>query len=224
MRGRAQPSVSSVKRFMGLDRRFGVGDSELTAVEVSARILGHCRDALAATLNDPRDPFDSAIITMPAYFNHNQIEDTRRAGEQAGFEVVELLHQPTAAALYYSWLEGHGDATYLVYDLGGGTFDVSIIRRRFDDCEVLSVSGDPFLGGDDFDRLLASHLGGQPDSPHFNQLVQVAEGIKIALSDAGKFPTCPFGRASWKLAPRRSPATLFSAHQGQGPPHHRLLS
>ena len=76
---------------------------------------------------------DSAIITMPAYFNHNQIEATRQAGELAAFEVVELLHEPTAAAIYYSWLEGHGDATYLVYDLGGGTFDVSVIRRRFND-------------------------------------------------------------------------------------------
>ena len=69
-----------------------------------------------------------------------------------------MLHEPTAAAIYYSWIENHGDATYLVYDLGGGTFDVSIIRKRFDDYEVLSVSGDPFLGGDDFDRLLASYL------------------------------------------------------------------
>ena len=115
---------------------------------------------LARTLNDPRQLLDSAIITMPAYFNHNQIEATRQAGELAGFEVVELLHEPTAAAIYYSWVENHGDATYLVYDLGGGTFDVSIIRRRLDDYEVLSVSGDPFLGGDDFDRLLATHLRG----------------------------------------------------------------
>jgi len=113
---------------------------------------------MARTLNDPRQLLDSAIITMPAYFNHNQIEATRQAGELSGFEVVELLHEPTAAAIYYAWLGHHGDATYLVYDLGGGTFDVSIIRRRLDDYEVLSVSGDPFLGGDDFDRLLATYL------------------------------------------------------------------
>ena len=114
--------------------------------------------AWPGTLHDDHYLLDSAIITMPAYFNHNQIEATRQAGELAGFDVVELLHEPTAAAIYYSWIENHGDATYLVYDLGGGTFDVSIIRRRLDDYEVLSVSGDPFLGGDDFDRLLASHL------------------------------------------------------------------
>src|SRR5688572_30542106 len=139
--------VSSVKRHMGLDRAFPLGDEALNAPEVSAHILRHCRDLLAARLLDPRYLLDAAIVTMPAYFNHNQIEATRKAGEMAGFEVVELLHEPTAAAMYYAWLEGHGDATYLVYDLGGGTFDVSVIRKRFDDYEVLSASGDPFLGG-----------------------------------------------------------------------------
>lgn len=190
LRARACPAVSSVKRHMGLERRFAVGDKELTPVEVSARILEHCRDALAATLGDPRYLLDSAVITMPAYFNHNQIEDTRQAGERAGFEVVELLHEPTAAAIYYSWIERHGDATYLVYDLGGGTFDVSVIRRRFGDYEVLAVSGDPFLGGDDFDRLLAtaigerlSALGVRPEPATFPFLVRVAENIKIDLSE-----------------------------------------
>jgi molecular chaperone DnaK len=150
--------LSSVKRFMGLDRDFRVGPETLTPPQASAMILRHLRDLMARTLNDPRYLLDSAIITMPAYFNHNQIEATRLAGELAGYDVVELLHEPTAAAIYYSWVENHGDATYLVYDLGGGTFDVSVIRRRLGDYEVLSVSGDPFLGGDDFDRLLASFL------------------------------------------------------------------
>ncbi len=205
--------LASVKRFMGLPREFSLGPHKMTPPEVSACILRLLRDMLARTLHDPRQVIDSAIITMPAYFNHNQIEATRQAGEQAGFEVVELLHEPTAAAIYYSWLGHHGDGSYLVYDLGGGTFDVSIIRRRLDDYEVLSVSGDPFLGGDDFDRLLATELveGGAwrvedesgPASPlaaetvrtlfdlatpagalHFARLVQVAEGIKIELSDA----------------------------------------
>jgi molecular chaperone DnaK len=153
-----QAALASVKRFMGLPREFALGTKKLTPPEVSACILRLLRDMMARTLNDPRQLLDSAIITMPAYFNHNQIEATRQAGELAGFEVVELLHEPTAAAIYYSWLGHHGDATYLVYDLGGGTFDVSIIRCRLDDYEVLSVSGDPFLGGDDFDRLLATHL------------------------------------------------------------------
>jgi molecular chaperone DnaK len=214
--GRAAQSLrplASVKRFMGLPREFALGPNQLPPPEVSACILRLLRDMLARTLNDPRQLLDSAIITMPAYFNHNQIEATRQAGELAGFEVVELLHEPTAAAIYYSWLGHHDDATYLVYDLGGGTFDVSIIRRRLDDYEVLSVSGDPFLGGDDFDRLLATHLvesgrwraeeesgAATPIPPdtlqhffdlshpagaaNFARLIRVAESIKIELTDA----------------------------------------
>jgi molecular chaperone DnaK len=150
--------LASVKRHMGLEKSFTVGPKTLSPHGASAVILHNLRDWLTRTLADPRRVIDRAIITMPAYFNHNQIEATRKAGELAGYEVVELLHEPTAAAIYYSWLHGHGDATYLVYDLGGGTFDVSVIRRRLGDHEVLSVSGDPFLGGDDFDRLLATEL------------------------------------------------------------------
>jgi molecular chaperone DnaK len=204
--------LASVKRFMGLDRSFPIGPQSLRPEEVSALILRHLRELLARTLNDTRFVLDAAVITMPAYFNHNQIEATRQAGDLAGFDVVELLHEPTAAALYYSWIENHGDANYLVYDLGGGTFDVSVIRRRLGDCEVISVSGDPFLGGDDFDRLLARHLleAGHwivsqedgttketgyelaqlfdPTLPEgairFARLVQVAEGIKVALTEA----------------------------------------
>ena len=203
--------LSSVKRFMGLDKQFTLGAETLTPPQASAVLLRSLRDLMARTLNDSRYLLDSAVITMPAYFNHNQIEATRQAGELAGYEVVELLHEPTAAAIYYSWVENHGDAVYLVYDLGGGTFDVSIIRRRLGDYEVLSVSGDPFLGGDDFDRLLATHLieHGQwtvegdpspstlhpppstlfdPSTPagavRFGRLVHVAEAIKIALTDA----------------------------------------
>jgi molecular chaperone DnaK len=156
LKGGASAPVASVKRHMGLERAFAVGPDTLTPPQVSARVLLRLRELLAYALGDGSYQLDSAIITMPAYFNHNQIEATRQAGELAGYEVVELLHEPTAAAIYYSWLGGHGDATYLVYDLGGGTFDVSVIRKRYNDYEVLSVSGDPFLGGDDFDRLLAS--------------------------------------------------------------------
>jgi molecular chaperone DnaK len=189
--GQAANPVSSVKRFMGLPRQFPVGPEWLTPPHVSARILRLLREVLARTLADDRYLLDSAIVTMPAYFNHEQIEATRQAGELAGFEVVELLHEPTAAAIYYSWVHNHGEATYLVYDLGGGTFDVSVIRKRYGDYEVLSVSGDPFLGGDDLDRLLATHLvqSGQvagvdlaPGSANFARLIHAAEGIKKELS------------------------------------------
>ncbi len=201
--------LSSIKRYMGLDKRFPVGPRSLTAPEVSAVILRHLRGWMETTLGPDaeRHLLDLAVITMPAYFNHSQIEATRLAGELAGFEVAELLHEPTAAAIFYSWIESHGDATYLVYDLGGGTFDVSIIRRRLGDHEVLAVSGDPFLGGDDFDRSLASHLltagrwrlhapgddsSGEPFDPlqHFDptgepfaRLVRQAESLKMELSE-----------------------------------------
>ena len=114
---------------------------------------------LARTLNDAR-PICSTRPSSPCR-RTSTTSRSRRPARRANWPASrssELLHEPTAAAIYYSWVENHGDATYLVYDLGGGTFDVSVIRRRLDDYEVLSVSGDPFLGGDDFDRLLASHL------------------------------------------------------------------
>jgi molecular chaperone DnaK len=201
--------LSSIKRYMGLDRRFEAGPRSMTAQEVSAVLLKHLRGMMEASLGEegPRHLLDLAVLTMPAYFNHSQIEATRQAGELAGLEVAELLHEPTAAAIFYSWHERHRDAVYLVYDLGGGTFDVSVIRRRLGDHEVLAVSGDPFLGGDDFDRSLASHLldvglwravppGGMgpgerldphehfpPSSEPFARLVRQAESIKMELSE-----------------------------------------
>lgn len=194
-----QLPLASIKRYMGLEHTFAVGPKSLSPQGASAVILHNLRDWMARALADPRRIFDRAIITMPAYFTHNQIEATRKAGELAGYEVLELLHEPTAAAIYYSWLHNHGDASYLVYDLGGGTFDVSIIRRRLGNYEVLAVSGDPFLGGDDFDRLLASELlqtatwkaDGEsidvselfePTTPAFGRLVKCAEQIKRELS------------------------------------------
>src|SRR5205807_651160 len=100
---KGQGAVTSVKRFMGLDRQFAVGNHTLTPPETSAHILRLLRDVLAATLNDRRHMLDAAVITVPAYFNHNQIAAMRKAGELAGLEVVELLHEPTAAAIYYAW-------------------------------------------------------------------------------------------------------------------------
>jgi molecular chaperone DnaK len=215
LKGQNEAAVSSIKRFMGLDRAFRIGQEALQPPEVSARILRHLRDIMAGTLNDSRYVLDSAIITMPAYFNHEQIEATRQAGELAGFEVVELLHEPTAAAIYYAWLQAHGDATYLVYDLGGGTFDVSIIRKRFDDYEVLGVSGDPFLGGDDFDKLLAQLVAGRQcsvGSDEFGLLVHVAERIKIHLSSQERIDDVQkrLSAAGFHLASGHWPVTTIS--------------
>jgi len=203
--------LASVKRYMGLDRTFAVGPEALSPPQASALVLRHLRERMARVVPDARTQLDAAIVTMPAYFNHNQIEATRQAGELAGYQVVELLHEPTAAAIYHAWIERHPDAVYLVYDLGGGTFDVSVIRRHLGDFEVLGVSGDPFLGGDDFDRAVASHLtthgrwtrngvpveadevravldpataGSTPTAGavHFARLVHVGEQLKMGLS------------------------------------------
>lgn len=220
--GATQPPVHSAKRYMGVDHQFALGEQKLSPPEVSAQILQHLRDSLAQTLQDSQYVLDHAVITMPAYFNHSQIEDTRQAGELAGLKVVELLHEPTAAAIYYSWVMGHGDATYLVYDLGGGTFDVSIIRSRFGDYEVLGVSGDPFLGGDDFDRLLASRVQEQLVASHptsinfdlgtpeglanFTALTRLAEFTKMELTDS-ESTTCQY--------PHRRPSAAIVDAVGQ---------
>src|SRR5262249_17333916 len=144
-----------------------------------------------------------AIITVPAYFGLPAIEATREAGQMAGLEVMELLHEPTAAAIYYSWKHNLGDGIYMVYDLGGGTFDVSILRRTAGEFLVLGISGDNFLGGDDFDRRLAEYLRqilvaddydldldvalDLEDRLRFSQLMTLAEKAKKGLSEQNEF-------------------------------------
>ncbi len=142
---------------------------------------------------------DRAVITVPAYFDAPQIEATRRAGELADIEVVGMLQEPTAAAMYYTWKHGIGDGTFLVYDLGGGTFDVSVIRCMLGEYQVLGIDGDNYLGGDDFDRKLAEffrkHLvergydldldiaNDPDDAVKFMLLTRLAQEVKEALSD-----------------------------------------
>ena len=144
-----------------------------------------------------------AIITVPAYFNLPAIEATRQAGELAGLQVMELLHEPTAAAIYYGWKYDLGDGVFMVYDLGGGTFDVSILQRISGEFQVLGISGDNFLGGDDFDRRLAEYIRqvlvadgykldlnvreNPEDHLRFNQLMTLAEKAKKELSKKDEF-------------------------------------
>jgi molecular chaperone DnaK (HSP70) len=146
-------TLSSIKRKMGTDTVLRLGDRELRPEEASALILrelARCAEQALGVV--PR----RAVITVPAYFSDAQRHATREAGELAGLEVVRILNEPTAASLAY------GDAgegrTLLVYDLGGGTFDVSIVRIEETVTEVLASHGDNALGGDDFDQLLADHL------------------------------------------------------------------
>jgi molecular chaperone DnaK len=143
-------TVKSIKRKMGQDVKVKLGDQEYRPQEISAMILKALRDRAARELGVP---VGKAVITVPAYFNDAQRQATREAGELAGLEVVRILNEPTAASLTYDPNE-RALRRMLVYDLGGGTFDVSVVQAQEGVVEVLASHGDTQLGGDDFDDLL----------------------------------------------------------------------
>ncbi|OHB78132.1 MAG: hypothetical protein A2Z25_13530 [Planctomycetes bacterium RBG_16_55_9] len=147
-------TVRSVKRKMGTDERFELGNKTFTPPEISALIL---RELAQWAQQELREEVKKAVITVPAYFSDAQRQATREAGQIAGLEVVRILNEPTAASLAY----GFGDdtrRTVMVYDLGGGTFDVSIVSVERDVTEVLASHGNNSLGGDDFDQLVLERL------------------------------------------------------------------
>jgi molecular chaperone DnaK len=143
-------TVKSIKRKMGQDVKVKLGDQEYRPQEISAMILRALRDRAARKLGRP---VEKAVITVPAYFNDDQRRATHEAGELAGLEVVRILNEPTAASLVYDPRQ-QDLRRMLVYDLGGGTFDVSIVQAQEGVVEVLASHGDTHLGGDDFDELL----------------------------------------------------------------------
>ncbi|MDP0489811.1 MAG: Hsp70 family protein [Verrucomicrobiota bacterium JB023] len=168
--------VTSIKRLMGQEAR---------AEEVSAEILKKLKRIAEHRLEQP---ISKAVITVPAYFNEAQRGATKRAGELAGLEVVRLLSEPTAAALAYGLGKMGELQRVAVYDLGGGTFDVSILEMREGQFEVQSTAGDTRLGGDDFDRLLASMVLGDDwekgrDSLESARVMEEAERVKVTLSE-----------------------------------------
>lgn len=178
-------TIASIKRRMGRGGAVALGDRELTPPEVSALILKElCRHAQVAT----GQPVRKVIITVPAFFQDAQRAATLQAGEIAGLEVVRLINEPTAAALAFEAGVGK-ERTLLVYDLGGGTFDVSIVVTDGELTEVLSSHGDVELGGDDFDRLLADHLaaslgdGVELDAMADARLLEAAERAKRVLTE-----------------------------------------
>jgi molecular chaperone DnaK (HSP70) len=143
-------TVRSIKRLMGSDQRVALGEQMYTPPEISAMILRALKARAEAALGAP---VSRAVITVPAYFSDAQRQATRDAGHIAGLEVVRILNEPTAAALAYG-ADRQGERTILVYDLGGGTFDVSLVQVHSDITEVLASHGNNRLGGDDFDQLL----------------------------------------------------------------------
>jgi molecular chaperone DnaK len=147
-------TITSVKRLMGTDRRISVGDKDFSPQEISAVILKKLKLDAETYLNDI---VDEAVITVPAYFTDAQRQATKDAGEIAGFKVERILNEPTAASLAYGFDRGES-RTVLVYDLGGGTFDVSVIRLVEGAFKVLATTGNNNLGGDDFDYRVVEWL------------------------------------------------------------------
>lgn len=148
-------TIQSVKRHMGTDFKVKIDDKEYTPQEVSAIILQHIKSYAEDYIGEK---VEKAVITVPAYFNDAERQATRDAGVIAGLEVERIINEPTAAALAYGIDKNDQDHTILVYDLGGGTFDVSILDIGDGTFEVISTAGDNRLGGDDFDEVIIEHM------------------------------------------------------------------
>jgi len=147
-------TVRSIKRRMGSDAKVQLGEREYKPQEISAIILSRLKEIAQARLGRP---IRKAVITVPAYFSDTQRQATREAGEIAGLEVARIINEPTAAALVYEAAQ-HQGKRILVYDLGGGTFDVSVVRIEQGVVEVISSHGNNHLGGDDFDHKIVEHV------------------------------------------------------------------
>lgn len=210
-------TVYSVKRFMGRRHsevaseekmipyeikggadeyvKIGVGDQEYTPQEISAKTLRKLKEAAESYLGHK---VNKAVITVPAYFNDAQRQATKDAGQIAGLEVARIINEPTAAAMAYGLDKAQNEQKIVVFDLGGGTFDVSVLELNDDDgmkvFEVISTSGDTHLGGDDFDELLIHHVADEfkkstgvdlrSDTMALQRLQEACEKAKKELSSA----------------------------------------
>src|SRR5436190_2561154 len=192
---RPHSTVYSVKRFMGRDYedvkdelryfpfairpadgivKLDVGGREVTPPEVSAVVLKSLKERAEAHF---KEPVEKAVVTVPAYFNDSQRQATRDAGRIAGLDVVRIVNEPTAASLAYG-LHRLSEGVIAVYDLGGGTFDISILRVKDGIFEVLATNGDTHLGGDDFDRVIMLWLLEDIQAHHHAELAR--EGLDLA--------------------------------------------
>ncbi|HEX5996115.1 MAG TPA: molecular chaperone DnaK [Jiangellales bacterium] len=184
-------TIRSVKREMGTAWSVDIDAKKYTPQEISARVLMKLKRDAEAYLGET---ITDAVITVPAYFNDAQRQATKEAGEIAGFNVLRIINEPTAAALAYGLDKGGKEQTVLVFDLGGGTFDVSLLELADGVIEVKATSGDNHLGGDDWDERIIDHLvktfRGQygidlaQDKMAMQRLKEAAEKAKIELSAA----------------------------------------
>jgi len=148
-------TISSIKRKMGTNEKIKVNNKEYSPEEISANILRYIKTFAEKKLNQK---ITNAVITVPAYFNDAQRQATKTAGKIAGLKVERIINEPTAAALAYGIDKKENDECVLVYDLGGGTFDVSILELADKTFQVISTAGDNHLGGDDFDEIIINHV------------------------------------------------------------------
>ncbi|TDB73702.1 molecular chaperone DnaK [Micromonospora sp. KC723] len=184
-------TIRSVKREIGTNWTVDIDGKKYTPQEISARTLMKLKRDAEAYLGEQ---ITDAVITVPAYFNDGQRQATKEAGEIAGFNVLRIVNEPTAAALAYGLDKGSKEQTVLVFDLGGGTFDVSLLELAEGVIEVKSTSGDNHLGGDDWDQRIIDHLvktfRGEhgidlsQDKMALQRLREAAEKAKIELSAA----------------------------------------
>lgn len=180
-------TISLFKRSMGTKKEYKLGDKTFLPEELSSLVIRSLKADAEAYLNEE---VTEAIISVPAYFNDTQRRATKRAGELAGIKVERIINEPTAAAIAYGFHEKNSNTKFLVFDLGGGTFDVSVLELYKNIMEVRAVAGDNYLGGEDFTKILMDMVANKKnldldalDEKSYNMFRKQAEIVKRSFSD-----------------------------------------